>query len=363
MATNKNQHFVPRCHLRPFTVNSGNAAINVFNLDRKTLIPNAPVKNQCSKDYFYGTDETLERAIQLIESGYGRALSDLLSNNRSLTDDNKTIFRMFWIFQHLRTEAAAKRAVAMIDVFRDAAEVSAEEFSFGIKEAVQMACQNFAGSMHELDDLKFCIFKNKSKVPFITSDNPAVLTNKWQLDRKQTSGLSFGIGSAGMMALLPLTPRLLLIGYDGDVYSVPNVNGIVDIKNDRDAIALNRHQFLQCAANVYTHDAAHKDALAKHYSEIENTRPKSRHIVHYAQFDCNIGQHTRYAVVSKDEMDKTKQALIHQQTIHPHPGIWPSQIQIRRNGAVYTNGSGMGYVRLSHAHSPYTPFRKERPLP
>jgi hypothetical protein len=44
MATNKNQHFVPRVHLRPFTVDEGGAAINVFNLDREKLIPNAPVK-------------------------------------------------------------------------------------------------------------------------------------------------------------------------------------------------------------------------------------------------------------------------------------------------------------------------------
>lgn len=49
MAANKNQHFVPRCYLRPFTMDEGDAAIHVFNLDRRKLIPNAPVKNQCSE--------------------------------------------------------------------------------------------------------------------------------------------------------------------------------------------------------------------------------------------------------------------------------------------------------------------------
>jgi hypothetical protein len=97
MATNKNQHFVPRSHLRPFTVNAGDAAINVFNLDRKRLILNAPVKTQCSRDYFYGTDEKLEKAIQMIESKYGAALRAIITNNHSLTEANKIIFRTFWL--------------------------------------------------------------------------------------------------------------------------------------------------------------------------------------------------------------------------------------------------------------------------
>ena len=88
MTSNKNQHFVPRCHLRPFTLGSEDAAISLFNLERKKLIPNAPVKNQCSKDYFYGTDEKLEKAIQAIESGYGQALREVLHDSRSLTEGN-----------------------------------------------------------------------------------------------------------------------------------------------------------------------------------------------------------------------------------------------------------------------------------
>jgi hypothetical protein len=347
MTSNKNQHFVPRCHLRPFTLGSEDSAISLFNLERKKLIPNAPVKNQCSKDYFYGTDEKLEKAIQVIESGYGQALREVLHDSRSLTEGNKTVFKIFWLFQHLRTEAAAISAIQMMESTRTLADIPPEEFSLGIKEAVQIACRTFVDSMHEIDDLKFCIIKNKTEVPFITSDNPAVLTNKWRLDKKRSLGHSFGMGSAGMLALLPLTPNLLFLGYDGDVYSVPNERGIVEIKNIRDVIALNRHQFLQCVANVYVHDSAHEKALIRHYSEIESARPKVRHVVHYAQIDRVVGDHTRYVVTPPEERDKTKEAIMHSQIIHPHPGIWPSQVQLRKNGSFYTNGTGMGYVRLS----------------
>lgn len=360
MTTNKNQHFVPRCHLKPFTLDAGDAAINVFNLDRKRLIPNAPVKNQCSRDYFYGTDEKLEKAIQLIESGYGEALRKIIANNRSLTEANKTIFKIFWLFQHLRTEAAAMRAVEMAESTRSLADLPAAQFTLGIKEAVQIACRTFAGAMHEIDDLKFCLIKNKTDFPFITSDNPAVLTNKWRLASDRFPGLSFGMGSAGMLALLPLTPKLLFIGYDGDVYSIPHENGIVEVKSERDAIAFNRHQFLQAVANVYVHDAAYQEMLIKHYTDVESERPKYRHVIHYAELDSSTGHQSRYVVIAPEERDKTKEAILHSQVIHPHPVIWPSQIRIRHNGSVYTNGTGMGYVRFSRTLAPTrVPFRRE----
>lgn len=362
MATNKNQHFIPRCHLRPFTLQSEGVAISLINLDRKQFIPNAPVKNQCSKDYFYGTDENLENAIQLVESEYGRALNDLVRSSQRLSEANKTVFRTFWLFQHLRTEAAAMQAVQLSESIRNLAELPPGEFSLGIKEAVQMACRTFVDTMHEIDDLKFCVIKNKSDVPFITSDNPAVLTNKWRLDHDRSPGHSFGMGSAGMLAILPLTPTLLFLGYDGDVYSIANESGVVEIKNRRDAIALNRHQYLQCVANVYVHDVAFAKDLIKHYSDVESARPKERHVIHYAQIDRTVGNFTRYVVIPPVERDKTKEAIMHSQVIHPHPEMWPSQIRIRSNGSVYSNGTGMGYVRFSRTGIASTrDFWRERP--
>ncbi|WP_107355944.1 DUF4238 domain-containing protein [Rhodopseudomonas palustris] len=57
MPDNKNQHYVPRCLLKPFTLNGDGRSINVFNMARERSIANAPVKSQCSRDYFYGRDD------------------------------------------------------------------------------------------------------------------------------------------------------------------------------------------------------------------------------------------------------------------------------------------------------------------
>lgn len=361
MATNKNQHFVPRCHLRPFTLDAAGVSITLFNLDRKKLIHNAPVKNQCSQDYFYGTSAELEAGIQLIESSYSESLRNVTQSNRQLKEADKDIFKIFWLFQHLRTEAAAMRAVQMSESARQVADLPPGEFSLGIKDAVQIACKTFISAMHEIDDLKFCIVKNKSKVPFITSDNPAVLTNRWHLERRKLFD-SFGMGSAGMIALLPLTPKLIFLGYDGDVYSVPNEKGIIEIKNDRDAIAFNMHQFLQCMGNVYPGSILGEQFLIDHYSSNETLRPKSRHTINYAEFDGIVDGHKRYKVVQAEERRPMTEAIIHIQDVHPVPQSWPSQIRIRSNGAVYTNDTGVGYVRASRTiYRRSRDFRKERP--
>lgn len=308
---------------------------------------NAPVKNQCSRDYFYGTDEKLENAIQLVESSYGLTLREIIQNNRAFTEKNKAVLKTFWLFQHLRTEAAATRTVQMAESTRTLASLPPDEFSLGIKEAVQIACRAFVDTMHQIDDLKFCIVKNRTRIPFITSDNPAVMTNKWRLEKDKAPGHSFGTGSAGMLAILPLTPKLLFLGYDGDVYSVPNEKGIVNIKQTRDVISFNRHQFLQCVSNVYIHDPEYGESISKHNADVESIRPKERHVVHYAQYDCTVGNHKRYLIVSPDEIDKEKEGFMHSQVIHPHPEMWPSQIRIRTNGSVYTNGTGVGYIRAA----------------
>lgn len=361
MATNKNQHFVPRCYLRPFTLNDEDAAINVYNLDRKKIIPLAPVKNQCSGDYFYGKDDLLEKAIQSIESEYGKTIRQLLSSCKTLSPHHKVVLRTFWLFQYIRTEAAARRAVEMNISTTKVAGIPAEEFRLNVKDAVQMAMHNFAKTMHEIDDLKFCIIKNKTDIPFITSDDPAIITNRWHFEDSRAIGRSFGYGSAGVLAILPLSPRLLCLGYDGDVYSVPNVNGVTHTKGVRDIVAYNQFQYINCRANIFFKDAAHADMVHTNYEDVEAYRPKERHVLYYAEKDVETGEYARYTVINPKERSGDKEAIIHSQVLHPRPNIWPAQIRLRHNGSVFSNGTAMGHVRHSRAVRHIgRPFFKER---
>lgn len=350
MATNKNQHFVPRCHLRPFTVDEGDAAINVFNLDRERFFPNAPVKSQCSGDYFYGKDDLLESAIRLVESGYAAVLRDVRRSQSSLHEGHKVVLRRFWLLQFLRTEAASRRSVEMAAGLEEAASLEATSFKFDIKVAVQIAMRTYADMMGAIDDLKVCLIRNRTKIPFITSDDPAVLTNRWYLEDKRIVGRSYGLQSSGLLAIMPLTPRLIFVAYDGEVYSVPHERGFADVRREDDVRALNQHQLLNCFANVYLHDLAHAGELCFQFQAAAPHRVKDRHKVSIAVEDKTEGDYTRYRVVSPAEAKASgKNAILHSETIHRRPVTWPSILRWRSPGSVYTNGTGLKYVRKEYA--------------
>ncbi len=360
MATNKNQHFVPRCYLRPFTIDEAGAAINLYNIDRQKLIRFAPVKNQCSGDYFYGHDEILERAIQSVEGGYGTALREIQGHGNVLTDTHRTILKTFWLFQHIRTEAAAMRAVEASASMGEVAGITDPSFRMAIKDAVIISMRAFAEKMHIIDDMKVCLIRNKTQTPFFTSDDPAILTNRWWFKDKRTQGRSFGLQSAGNIILLPLSPKLLCLGYDGNVYSVPHDRGKVDVRKEHDIASFNQHQILNCRANLFVKDTEHSGVVHKAFIESAKNRPKNRHIINYAIRDSSDGEHTQYRVVDPEEREEHIEALIHTQVIRPTPLTWPRQIAFRRKGSVFTNGTGVGYVRYAATTQPTRkPFYKE----
>ncbi|EPL16055.1 DUF4238 domain-containing protein [Pseudomonas sp. CF161] len=348
MASNKNQHFVPRCYLRPFTVNGENAAINLYNIDRHRFIPGAPVKNQCSRDYFYGQDAELESAIQYTESTYGAVLRDVLTPGCRLNQGHHDVLRIFWMLQNLRTEAACKRAVEMSD---DTFEVVRPDpsFAINIKEAVQLAMGIFADSMWMLSDLKVCLIKNATDIPFITSDDPAILTNRWHLEDKRTRGRSFGMRAAGALLLLPLSPKIYCLCYDPDIYSIANEAGWMTVRKPSDVEILNQFQLFHCRANLFLGDESYSEALHEFVTKFEHQRPSVRHLVNFAVFDGEqTDSHKRYRVVPKAEFRDYADGIMHSQTIHPRPTAWPSFLLRKNKGVAYFNGTGAGYLRNVH---------------
>jgi hypothetical protein len=90
MASNKNQHFVPRCYLKPFAIEPSRAAINLLNIDRLRFIEGAPIKHQCSGNYFHGKDIQLELALQATEGAYAQALAGIIKPGYHLSDTSAT---------------------------------------------------------------------------------------------------------------------------------------------------------------------------------------------------------------------------------------------------------------------------------
>lgn len=344
MPSNKNQHFVPRTYLKGFSPDDKKRTINLFNLDRVRLIFGASIKHQCSGDYFYGDDEQLEEAIQFVERSYAEVVIDIESY-QPLTTLHQTVLRRFWLLQFCRTEAAARRALEMTDGLVDFAGPEVEEYRFKIKDAVQTALRIYVEEMSAIDDLKICLVRNDSKVPFITSDDPATLTNRWYFQDSRTTGSNFGLTAAGALAVLPISPKVLMLAYDGDVYSIQKKRGWTRVKKDSDVDALNQLQVFNCWSNVYLRDDVPPNFMTDCFNRCRGNRPDTRHIFNYAILEEETSEGSTYRAVDKEEIPEGESVLFHSQSVHGEPTQWPMFIRYRKNGRVYYNGSGLGYVR------------------
>lgn len=349
MATNKNQHYVPQVYLRQFASSGSTTTINLFNIDRKSFIERASIKNQCSKSYFYGADLHLEKALQPLESRYSSIVSEVSSPDYKATDAHCLFLKRFWLLQYMRTEAASRRAMEMTERMGEVIGDTAEKFKLSLDEAVRQSMVTFGNKMDVIDDLSACFLKNKSEVDLITSDDPAVLTNRWHIQDQRTKGKSFGLRSAGALCVLPLSPSILFIAYDQYVYSLQQKNGWGEIKKKCGAEAFNELQFLNCRANVYTRSNASRTELLSLYSLIEPFRPSSRFRINYAILDKETDGYKKYIVIDPKNAPQHSEAVVHYQSIPATPRSWPRQIRLREDGYFYTNGTGAGYLRREHA--------------
>ena len=161
---------------------------------------------------------------------------------------------------------------------------------------------------------------------------------------------------------LPLSPKVMCLCYDGDVYSISYVNSWAQVKNERDVRHFNQLQLINCMANVYYQDKNHSISVSKLYKEISHIRPEQRHSFNYAVFDYEENGYERYRVVKKEELKEHDNVLFHYESIYPNPTTWPQHIRARRNGSVFTNDTRVGYIRYEKIKEMTSiGFRRERP--
>lgn len=158
---------------------------------------------------------------------------------------------------------------------------------------------------------------------------------------------SFGIGSAGVLFFLPITPTILCVIYDGDVYGMPHDCGWIDVRRLSDVNLFNLHQLLNCAANIYFPDWRSAPYVDRLYQDTAHMRPPMRHEIVLSALEHEDDWGKKYRVVKRDEIAEHEEVLLHMKHNRPIPEQWPSVIRLRERKRVYSNGSGVGFVRES----------------
>jgi hypothetical protein len=207
------------------------------------------------------------------------------------------------------------------------------------------AMRHYAETMNIIDDLKVRIIRNLTSDPFITSDDPAVLANRWHQQDARALHRSFGIASAGAVLFLPLSPTLLAVLLDGDVYTAESSRGWIDVSDPVDIAACNYHQVLNCAANLYFGEVNATDYVRSTASAVAHLRPPKRFEVFMPVPDGGTDTHTRYTVIPDADLREHKDVLVHVRSVRPVPSKWPSFLKFRSGRSVFTNDTGAGFRR------------------
>lgn len=279
----KRQHFVPKLYLKRFSFQSEGKQINIYVISTRTFIEKGSLAKQAYEDYFYGKDEILENALELIETSVSDLINNIVSDNKLpkyFSTDHLNLL-VFVISLHARTRYAADEIneftdKAILKVFSNNVHIKdyLKKVNISMNNPAAFAMSTAASSVPLGMDLKFKLLINKTKYPFITSDNPVVFYNKFFESRK-TIGSSTGVAVKGLKIFLPLSTSHYLIFYDGGIYKIGNKKEmLINVTLEKDVNELNKLQFVAANECLFFNERMNKSYLNK----VETTTKKYRRV-------------------------------------------------------------------------------------
>lgn len=348
MAQNKNQHFVPRAHLKPFSENGEGKAINLLLTASGRHIPGASVRGQCARPYFHGANCVLEKQFGEIEGSYAAIVRGLSNPGHRLQNSERHFLRYFTLLQSLRTAAQIERVFEQMIKFTSFVRLGAEAHretwdpsnnpTLDAAKAAVFEAFNEQLRGHVLDDLKVVILHNRTARDFVTCDDPAVTTNRWLIQQKGVS--KFGTSAAGLVLILPLGPRMLSLVYDAAVYSVATDGpGRVELTKEIDVLAFNEHQYMRAVESVYFRRAEEAGLIAAEFEAAKFCRPEAWDTFDVAKLDGGTEVHDRYVIGKPEDVANADDTLFHSASKWPTPPRSPSMLRYRPGAHGFTKGS------------------------
>ncbi|MGF1551946.1 MAG: DUF4238 domain-containing protein [Paracoccaceae bacterium] len=253
MTSLKNQHFVPQFYLRNFSEDENRKAIRLYNIRGRKVIHRAPIKNQCSKDFFYGQGG-VEEALSSFEGVVSKIIRRMESLGLGcLSVEDRLFLLVFLVLQERRTASALedlRRFEQGINAHIEKSPHKTEDlFPTGGLNAVENILIAFQ-IYPSIYDLDWRMLRFKGGHRLITSDNPVVIYNKAGRQGKLPD--SIGLQSAGIIIYFPLSPDSALLLFDSGIYKLPgNKGGDIRVNRQGDIRNLNMLSACNSLVNFY----------------------------------------------------------------------------------------------------------------
>lgn len=272
MSSQKLQHYVPKYYFRCFSGNEN--AIGTLLLKDGTCIEHAPIRGQCAKNDFYGSQE-IEQIFSKAESGYSNAMKYAQGLGYGDYDDVPvewwTQFCESITFQRGRTALECERIAvhneklslfafehAAIHSFDPELQIQAKErlkngeirFHQDRRSAASFGAVMGMALAPAIYDLRVCFLQNHTDYPFVFADTPVVIYNSHCRQIRNRGVL--GWQNRGLQVFYPLNPDICVMLFDPATYSGPATQQLRHAVTERkDVSQINALQFHESLHAVY----------------------------------------------------------------------------------------------------------------
>lgn len=256
-------HYVPKFHLRNFSIDQNGTHLKVCRKSPFLVIPEGVLKNQGYVKNFYGKTDEYENYLSNFEGVVSKEIKTLFETEILPKKSSLEYLNLLFLtlLQNSRTRAAAKTVDKLTDStiqsFMEGDErfkKLAEDQKFKMKEPVFLTLATLKQSLKVTSDLECKLLINDRKIPFITSDCPVAMYNQF-LERRKHPGGHLGLKTKGLQIIFPLNPKYALIFFDTRIYNVGyRKRSTVTTSLSSDIDAINLLQFLTADEVVFSNE-------------------------------------------------------------------------------------------------------------
>ena len=281
----KKQHYIPQCYLRAFSTSASRRTIGVFVLRTGHYFSSASIKDQAQQLYLYGKDQTIENVNGQLEGGVTPIIRAVIENNALPPMYSEDLHALLTFAVHLRsrTKLAGEALNESMDklfkmAFKDHPVLKDHMSDFTIGSEYPSAyAAGIAMSILPLHyDLMIKLIVNRTRTPFITSDNPAVLCNPFLIHRAHSRSTA-GVAISGVQIYLPLSPKHCLLMFDKDIYHVGEKSTrAVHVDQASDIIQINTLQGISADTCLYFDQSVDQATVSDIVRRSRGKRPQTR---------------------------------------------------------------------------------------
>jgi hypothetical protein len=347
MPVNKDQHFVPKVHLKNFACDVDKNCVHSIFLKSNRPILGISIKGQCQKSYLYGQDVSLDRSLQAMEAKYGCVMADLLQRD-VITEENFNFLLEFSYLQFSRSYGQVKRRqsndAAVHKSIYSRPMLKKPELDIDDKKTMEKILRTYSKTRESLSGLSTCLVQNRTNTDFITSDDPAILTNLYFLEILKEN--KFGLESSGILLILPLSSQFLFLAYDENVYDIPDMNQrVLTIIDIEDIYAFNELQLINAQHNIYFEDANQEATIQTLLEQVKHHRMADRNRIVTLIETRKVQGKTLVRYATEKEKLEAKKLIIGTSFLYPAPNNWCKKIKIKEKPLIFGDGSMAGPMR------------------